>query len=225
MNNGVFIRAAEMPEVDGKTVHFYDSDGIPPSGSWIYTSGLSIVFKHLGSGDNPNPSLRLNFKSYDDNTEQYPMKVNNQYVDISLPEGTNLANFHDIKITDDGTTIEIFFDNQKLATITMSDVGSYPDDIPHKDVEFYKKAVVKDANGNELANYDNVRLAKSSVICFASRNAQPQNFSYNLDNVVLTIEKEDAPQNPETSDALSIMAYVIFMAFISVLVKRRFAYN
>ena len=127
----------------------------------------------------------------------------------TIDHGMDLSTEQNVRISDNLDTIEFRISDNLICSVTIEN----------------EKIMLFDANGNELANYDNVRLAKSSVICFVSRNAQPQNFSYNLDNVVLTIEKEDAPQNPETSDALSIMAYVIFMAFISVLVKRRFAYN
>lgn len=193
LNNGFFFRAHCPSEREGVTLNFFeDAKSAKAPGDHVAGSGMSVVVKVV----NDKPIMRLTVKTYNADT---PLYVGNEHTDIILPEETDLQTFHTIKIKDDGSSkIEIFFDEQKMATVTMSNIGVYAEDIADTTIEYYKTVKITDATGTEIFSNNNARLCKTSLLAFTSRNQNTaQGISYELDDVILKIDYPDNMPTPE----------------------------
>lgn len=145
-------------------------------------SGICVIPKADG--------IRVNLKTY----EPDGLKIANKFYDFPLPEGLNISEFFNLKFKDDGEKVEILINDQLLATVEMSEPGVYEEDEDDPN-EYLKKAVVKDAAGNEVLSINNARIsAGQSQVGIGNRNKE-----VNIDNLKLTYEAPDPTPTPEAT--------------------------
>ncbi|HHT94122.1 MAG TPA: hypothetical protein GXZ66_11570, partial [Clostridiaceae bacterium] len=81
--------------------------------------------------------------------------------------------------------------NEKIATVTMSDPGTYEEEVVFEEDEFtyFKTAVINDAEGNEMLKVENARLnPESSQLAIGVRNKKVC-----IDNLFFSYEYEETP--------------------------------
>lgn len=89
---------------------------------------------------------------------------------------------------DDGKTVTFTLNDQLLATVEMSNPGTYDDGRAELPFEFYKTAVVKNAEGEVLLSIDNARLVSENYCAgIGVRGDTPTYFKE------ITLEKAEDP--------------------------------
>jgi len=89
---------------------------------------------------------------------------------------------------DDGKTVSFTLNDQLLATVEMSNPGTYDDGRAELPFEFYKTAVVKNAEGEILLSIDNARLVSENYCAgIGVRGDTPTYFKE------ITLEKAEDP--------------------------------
>jgi hypothetical protein len=147
---------------------YYEADD---SGTkFTSTTGIGLWFKENGK-------LTLFIKTLDTSK---PAKIGNCFAEIEC--SYSASNWNKIRIDDDCKgTIKYYVNDDLIATIEYSDLGTYDDFDPLFDGEnFYKKAVIKDKDGNELASTDSAFIYEYSEIAFGMRTA-----AIDVDNLLL----------------------------------------
>ncbi len=141
-------------------------------------------------------SVRIRIKNMQMDSENE--QISSVYHDFPMPETYNYKEFNNIKFVDDGEKIEIFVNNELIATCDMSDKGRYEVDAAHPpvDFEYFKKAVLKDSEGNVVLELDNARLvAEECRVAFGGRS-----HPFYVDNVAMSYEVEDTPAPTDTPE-------------------------
>ncbi len=133
--------------------------------------------------------VRINIKTY----EPDGINVGTAYYDLDWPETTDPTKFFNVKFVDNGSDkVEIFINNNLLATVTKSNPGVYEED-EYDSNTYYKTAVVTNASGEEILNINNARLsADGSQLAIATRNKVAH-----IDNLNLLSEREATPEPTE----------------------------
>ena len=194
-NIGFFVRSVipvtkynpkNGPQGSETTFTYFEADWYNENGGKNGSTGIG------GSGISVMPlneNIRVNIKTY----EPDGLKIANKFYDFPVPEGLNVADeFFNIKFKDDGEKVEIYINDNLLATIEMSEKGVYEEDEDDPN-EYLKKAVIKDAEGNEVLNIDNARLSPGpSQIAIGCRNLQ-----MNIDNLKVVYQAPDPTPTPE----------------------------
>ncbi len=169
---------------------YYESDWYEQNGG---KDGPSLLG---GSGIAVYPmenSLRVNIKTYVPDA----IKMGNAFYDFPYPEDFDKNNFFNLKFVDSGNKVEIFIDNEILATIEMSEKDYYEDD-EEDDNDYFKKAVMKDKTGAEVLSTDSARInADGSQLAIGTRNN-----NVNVDNITLTFDEPDPTPTPTTKPTL-----------------------
>ena len=183
---GFFVRSGRNPE----KFPFYEWDWYTERGgkngeSGIGGTGISV---HLLAD-----VVRVNIKNY----QADGSNVSNSYYDFTNVEGylNPAENFNTISIADEGERIVIHINGRLLATIALSNVGTYEVDkeLPPLDFVYYKTAVMKNAAGEEILKIDNARgLAEDYMAAIGIRGG-----SADIDNVTISYEKADEPDQTE----------------------------
>ncbi|NLN05913.1 MAG: hypothetical protein GX166_14110 [Clostridiaceae bacterium] len=124
------------------------------------------------------------------------LNISSERVSIPLPEDVDNNAFNTISFKDDGEKkVEIFFNDILMATVEFSEPGVYEED-EEDDNEYFKNAVVKDAEGNELLSLDNARInAEGSQVAIGVRNIE-----FQFDNIYISYEVPDTPEPTDTPE-------------------------
>jgi hypothetical protein len=132
--------------------------------------------------------------------------------------------------------VEIYLNNEKVSTITMSDPGTYDEELvfEEENYTYFKTAIIHDAEGNEMLKVENSRLnPESSQLAIGIRNR-----AVNIDNLAFTYEFEPTPtpdptpttepatepdtENPPTGDdGFGFVTVLSFATAAAVLYKKR----
>lgn len=173
--------------VDQKFAYFewdwYGENGGADGSSGIGGSGILVTPK--------NSELLLRIKNW----KPDGLNISSDRISLPLPEGTDNSVFNRITFKDDGSKVEIYFNDTLMATIEFSEKGVYEED-QEDDNEYFKKAVVKDAEGNEIHSMDNAKInALGSQVAIGNRN-----LSIQLDNLYLSYEVPDPTPTPVPTD-------------------------
>ncbi len=132
-------------------------------------------------------ALRVAIKTF----EPDGINIGHRYYDFPYPEGFDISQFFNLKFVDDGEKVEIYLNNEKIATVTMSDPGTYEEEVVFEEDEFtyFKTAVINDAEGNEMLKVENARLnPESSQLAIGVRNKKVC-----IDNLFFSYEYEETP--------------------------------
>lgn len=211
-NTAVFVRGvepseyiqAENPKNQNvvQTFNYYEWDWYQENGG---TAGASSIG---GSGIFIMPSasaIKIGLKLYQDDG----LGVSTKIFNLPVPEGYTRGEKCTIKIEDTVTSVSVSLNGTALAVIDLSEPGTkYDADDPS--YEFYKKATVKNAAGEELGTVENTRISSEySQIAITTRNA-----ALRIDNVILQHEEEvstptqtpsDPTKAPETESAKPVV--------------------
>lgn len=144
-------------------------------------------------------SVRIRIKNMQTDAENE--MICSVYHDFPMPDTYKFNEFNNVKIVDDGSKIEIYVNDSLIATCEMSDKGRYEidDEHPPVDFEYFRKAVLKDSEGNVVLDLDNARLvAENCHVAFGGRN-----HPFYVDNVTMIYEVEDTPAPTETPEPTS----------------------
>ena len=187
---GIFIRSGIVkdPLFPNFEVDAYDG----ANGSMgLGGSGMTIAIEEDG--------IDLRIKNYQDDGSH----VSNTYYDFTGIEGyqSPAENFNKITIADEGTRIVISINEKLLATVELSDIGTYETDTekPPVDFVYYKTAVLKNAAGEEVVKINNARVvAEEYMSAIGVRNGK-----LDIDNIVISYEEEqpDPTEEPEETAA------------------------
>jgi hypothetical protein len=132
-------------------------------------------------------ALRVAIKTY----ETDGINIGHRFYDFPYPEGIDISKFFNLKFVDDGEKVEIYLNNEKISTVTMSDPGTYDEELSYEEENYtyYKTAVIHDAEGNEALKVENSRLnPESSQLAIGIRDK-----AVNIDNLAFTYEFEPTP--------------------------------
>ncbi len=186
-NSSIFLRAPKVGEFP-----YYETDCYGGGN----TSCLSGVVLNLHAGN-----CYVNIKSYD------PTKTENRGIaenlfKIPLPDGVSFAPLQDytnLRVEDDGSTMQIFIGDKLHAKIVMSNPvsGGYSD-IGIADACF-KTAVIYDGAGNELGTVtDTLIMAENAIVGWATRVSV-----IIVDNVYLAVPaaEETAPETDSATES------------------------
>lgn len=209
---GMFVRTTgeHFTVGNGEVIAFYSHDLSDwSSNAHMGSSGIFLVPGGWGSD-----IITIYVKVYRDNLET---KLANERIDIKL-EGVDFGSaYHKITMTDDGSVLNFFVDEQKFASVEMSGEATYPDLSANK---FFKSVVVKDSAGNVLRNVDNVLLSKDfSVPLIALRIS-----NYAVNSVSLREYAAYTEPNTETGDNVSLYSVFALLtagALLSLVFKRK----
>jgi hypothetical protein len=193
-NTAVFVKSVEPDEyiqVENpknqnvmQTFNYYEWDWYQENGG---TTGASSIG---GSGIYIMPSantIKLGLKIY----QEDGLGVSTKIFDLPAPEGYKRGEKCTIKVEDAITSVSISVNGTALAVVELSEPGTeYKTDDPV--YGFYKKAVVKNAAGEELGTAENTRICSEySQIAITTRNV-----ACSIDNVSLHYEEADATEPP-----------------------------
>ncbi|HHT93112.1 MAG TPA: hypothetical protein GXZ66_06350 [Clostridiaceae bacterium] len=177
-------------------------------------------------------ALRVAIKTY----ETDGINIGHRFYDFPYPEGIDISKFFNLKFVDDGEKVEIYLNNEKVSTITMSDPGTYDEELvfEEENYTYFKTAIIHDAEGNEMLKVENSRLnPESSQLAIGIRNE-----AVNIDNLAFTYEFEPTPtpdptpttepatepdtENPPTGDdGFGFVTVLSFATAAAVLYKKR----
>lgn len=171
-----------------QVLHYLEIDWYEQNGGQNGTTGLG------GSGISIMPGegcLRLNIKTY----EEDGLKIGNAYYDFDYPEEFDPSEFFNVMFKDDGEKVEIYINQELLATVEMSNPGKYDDD-EEDDNEYFNTAVVTDASGEEVLRIDNARISAYGSQLAITTRAQ----TAHIDNLILTYEGSTPSPEPEVTE-------------------------
>ena len=162
------------------------------------TGGCGVKVSHDES------SVLLSVNTHEDDG----LHVSSKVIRLDPPEGFDTKGFNEYKITDDNKShIELFVNGTLLATVDYSgEPSDYPDEegvIMENGVLYYKNAVVKGADGTELLNIDNARIAAEiPIIALGNRNEEARfkdfAITYSAPKKAPTPEPTEAPTQAPT---------------------------
>lgn len=193
-NTAVFVKSvepdeyiqAENPKNQNvmQSFNYYEWDWYRENGG---TAGGSSIG---GSGIYIMPSantIKLGLKMY----QEDGLGVSTKIFDLPAPEGYKRSEKCTIKIEDTITSVSISVNGTALAVVELSEPGTeYKTDDPI--YGFYKKAIVKNAAGEELGSAENTRICSDySQIAITTRNV-----ACSIDNVFLHYEGATATEPP-----------------------------
>lgn len=183
---GFFVRSGRNP---AEKFPFYEWDWYAEKEGKNGTSGIggSGISIHLMTD-----GVRVNIKNYQDDGSH----VSNTFYDFTGIEGYRnpAENFNTITVADEGTHIVISINGKLLASIELSDVGTYEVDKENPPVDFVycKTAIMKNAAGEELVKMNNARvLAEDYMAAIGVRGGK-----LDIDNITISYE-EDSPDPTE----------------------------
>lgn len=125
--------------------------------------------------------------------------------------------FQNVKFADTGDRVNIYLNDKLLLSIELSNKGTHTG----LNNQYYKTAVVKDANGTVLKTVNNALVAYAGELAFATRAT-----TIWLDNIKVAkynaAEDPGIPVNPETSDkGISYFAVITVLALAGVVVLKK----
>lgn len=185
----IFVRAGRN---EGSIFPFYEWDWYNEKGGKNGTSSTGGPGLLVSLQSN---AIRVRIKNMQTDSENEG--ICSVFYDFPAPEGYDIKKFNNIKFVDDGSKIEIYFNNQLFATAEMSDKGIYDQDKDHLPVDFtyFKKVVLKDSTGNVVLTEENARLvAESNIVAFGGRSS-----GFYIDNITLSYEVPDPTPTPEAT--------------------------
>jgi hypothetical protein len=164
---GFIVRAHSENPYD---LNYCDPDGSDIEGEPEILGFSGFSFRPVGT------TMKMYVKYYDKESENL---VSNevfefQTANFSNGPGGKLVNF---TVIDDGKVASIYVDSELMATISFSDIKQY-ENYPG---QYYSKAIIKDAEGNELGTVDNALISTRSVLVLTTRLS-----TIALDNLKLT---------------------------------------
>ncbi len=171
---GVFIKGvipgvvtkdnSVMNQPANQSFNYYEADwytdhtGKTVDSMQIGGSGIYVQLRTTG--------LRVNIKTYVEDG----LNISQSYVDIAYPEGVTFeaGKSYNIKFYDEGSKVTIFLNNEKMATVDLSEGGDTYDDVD--DYEYYGKAIVSNAAGEQILTVENTRVSSlDSQLAVAAR--------------------------------------------------------
>ena len=162
------------------------------------TGGCGVKVSHDGS------TILLTINTHKDDG----LHVYAEVVRLAAPEGFDLNGLNEYRITDDNKShIEVFVNGTLMATVDYSgEPSEYPDEdgvIMENGILYYKNAVVKGADGTELLNVDNARIAAElPIIALGNRNGESHfkdfTLTYSAPKKAATPEPTEAPTQAPT---------------------------
>lgn len=163
---------------------WYAENGGKAGGSNIGGSGIFIIPM--------DSTIRIGMKTY----QEDGLTVATKTFDLPAPEGYKAGEKCNIKIEDTVTSVSIQINNKPFAVVELSEPGTiYETDDPG--YQFYKKAVLKNAAGEEAGTAENTRICSEySQIALTTRNE-----TFSFDNVLLHDEEEAATAAPTGNTA------------------------
>lgn len=101
--------------------------------------------------------------------------VLSRFVSFDAPEGINTDELVPFRVTDDNKgKIEVFVGDTLMGTVEYSGAGTFDDEHPvalDNDVEYYKNAVIKAADGTEMLKVSDARIAvEEPIFAIGSRS-------------------------------------------------------
>lgn len=130
------------------------------------------------------------------------------------------AGFQNVKFADKGDRVNIYLNDKLLLSVELSNKGTYGESTQ----QYYKTAIVKDADGKVLKTIDNALVAYAGELAFAVRAT-----TMFLDNIKVAKYKAEEdpgiPVNPATSDnaiPYFIVVTIISLAGVVLFKQRRF---
>ena len=156
------------------------------------TGGCGIKVSNSGG------NVLLSINTHEDDG----LHVSSRVVKLTPPDGFDPNGMNEYKITDDNKShIELFVNGTLLATVDYSgEPSDYPDEegvIMENGVLYYKNAVVKGADGTELLNIDNARIAAEvPIIALGNRNGETR-----FKDFAITYSAPKKAPTPEPTEA------------------------
>ena len=164
------------------------------------TGGCGIKVSNSGG------NVLLSINTHEDDG----LHVSSRVVKLTPPDGFDPNGMNEYKITDDNKShVELFVNGTLLATVDYSgEPSDYPDEegvIMENGVLYYKNAVVKGADGTELLNIDNARIAAElPIIALGNRNGESHfkdfEITYSAPKKAPTPEPTEAPTQAPTDE-------------------------
>lgn len=172
---GIFIRSGIVkdPLFPNFEVDAYDG----ANGSMgLGGSGMTIAIEEDG--------IDLRIKNYQDDSR----RISTSICRLSYNGTFDATEYNKLVMKDDGKTVTFTLNDQLLATVEMSNPGTYDDGRAELPFEFYKTAVVKNAEGDILLSIDNARLVSENYCAgIGVRGDTPTYFKE------ITLEKAEDP--------------------------------
>ena len=152
---------------------------MPDARMGIGGSGIAVYFKADG--------IRVDVKVY----REAGTTVTGEYHDFALPANFAYGDMFNLKFTDNGTEVCIYINDALLCEIALSEPDTvYPLDEGTDVGEFFRKAVISDADGKVVKEIENTRVnSAGSQVAIGCRNMHVQ-----VDNIVVT--DYTAPSDP-----------------------------
>ncbi len=164
------------------------------------TGGFGVKVSHNAT------SVLLSINTHKDDG----LHVSYEVIELTPPEGFDFNGLNEYKITDDNKShIEVFVNGTLLATVDYSgEPSDYPDEdgvIMENGILYYKNVVVKGADGTELLNIDNARIAAElPIIALGNRNGESHfkdfEITYSAPKKAPTPEPTEAPTQAPTDE-------------------------
>ena len=171
-HNYVFVRGTQVLKRNGTVMNWYESDG---SGAGSGVGGSGVYFRVYN-----DYQIQISVKKYDTSKTR---NVNTNAVLIdAYAEGTGtLASaYHTYTCYDNGKgLIQFYIDGELKATVGYSNITTYSDDTFETvaadlnnpiHAQYYKDAVVYDANGTSKLTVTNALIAVNGRVAFGHRN-------------------------------------------------------
>ena len=107
----------------------------------------------------------VGIKCFEDRGKQ---RTYNQYFDVYLDAET--TEYFTVSFEDKDQTVTVKINDAVICSVEMSDPGTFAD--PTDGNEYYRRAVLKDAEGNTALEITDAKLAVNARIAIAARNSQ-----------------------------------------------------
>lgn len=107
----------------------------------------------------------VGIKCFEDRGKQ---RTYNQYFDVYLDVDT--TKYFTVSFEDKDQTVTVKINDAVICSVEMSDPGTFAD--PTDGNEYYRRAVLKDAEGNTALEITDAKLAVNARIAIAARNSQ-----------------------------------------------------
>lgn len=172
---GIFIRSGIVKDSLFPNFEVDAYDGANGS-MGLGGSGMTIAIEEDG--------IDLRIKNYQDDGR----RISTSICRLSYNGTFDATEYNRLVMKDDGKTVTFTLNDQLLATVEMSNPGTYDDGRAELPFEFYKTAVVKNAEGEVLLSIDNARLVSENYCAgIGVRGDTPTYFKE------ITLEKAEDP--------------------------------
>lgn len=202
---GIFIRSGIIkdPLFPNFEVDAYDG----ANGSiGLGGSGMTIAIEEDG--------IYLRIKNYQDDSR----RISTSICKLTYNGVFDSTAYNKLIMKDDGKTVTFTLNDQLIATVDMSNPGTYDDGRDELPFKFFKTAVVKNAAGEMIMSIDNARLvAENYCAGIGVRGATPTYFKKIALEKVENPPVTDPEPPVETGDQNTFpVAGIIVLAFAAV---------